>query len=877
MVALPAGTVTFLFTDIEGSSVLWEADAALMAGVLARHDEILRGQIAQWGGSVFKHTGDGMCAAFAAAPDAVSAAMAAQADFGCEPWPSGMVLRVRMGVHSGTATEVEGDYFGPTLNRAARVMNAGNGGQIVCSAATAALCPGVEMRDAGAHLLPGVGPERLHVVRGGPEGLALRSRSVAPTNLSAAVSSFVGRADALKEVAALLGGARLVTLLGPGGVGKTRLAVEAAAEVSGSFEDGIWFCDLAAVAGDDQVLGQVADTIGARQQPGMALDSAIAGFLERRSTLLILDNCEHVITAARGLARRLIEVDGLVVLATSRHVLGVRGEHVYPVEPLDRTGGAVELFVDRARDRDPRFELNEDTESAVIEICHRLDGMPLAIELAAARTGALSPRGIAARLDDRFRLLRGGRDGGRAHTLRDTVQWSYELLSEPEAALFERLAVFAGSFDLAAVEAVCADGKIVDELDVLDLLANLVDQSMVQRVRGSDERFRLLETLRQFAVEQLAERGGADQLRDRHADHFARYAGDLDRLIFGPGETKAWAAFDADWDNTRAAVLHHLHGGHHQRAAGMICDAFVYAFYSLRFEIGDWAEQLLVAADLVEELTLWRVRAVQAWTAWTSGDMGTAITQFEGAAAAGMLEPVFWFQAIAAFIHHGDQARAARAVAALAHAPRTNARASVFAAIASALAAAAAGSDTDEAVRLTQRVSDLSAVAGYQSGVANGVHLKALALRRADPPASRRAAQAAIDIAGAVHPDHLLVDAGLNSLAQVTAFNGGPVEALRCCHDAVASAARSRYTTSLAVGLQYAAVALARAGQAQTAAALVNCLRANGHHVAQSSQDVIDQYTNHTDSDPMPTPHTLFDAAELAITATSRAAATPLH
>ncbi|MFN0027209.1 MAG: ATP-binding protein [Acidimicrobiales bacterium] len=323
-------------------------------------------------------------------------------------------------------------------------------------------------------------------------------------------------------------------------------------------------------------MGLVADTIGARQQPGMALDNAIAGFLEHRSALLILDNCEHVIAAARGLARRLIEVDGLVVLATSRHVLGVRGEHVYPVEPLDRTGGAVELFVDRARDRDPRFELNDDTESAVIEICHRLDGMPLAIELAAARTGALSPRAIAARLDDRFRLLRRGRDGGRAHTLRDTVQWSYELLSAPEAALFERLAVFAGTFDLAAVEAVCADGDVVDELDVLDPLANLVDQSMVQRVRGSDDRFRLLETLRQFAVEQLAERGGADQLRDHHADYFARYVADLDRQIFGPGETEAWAAFDADWDNTRVAVLHHLQGGQHQRAADMICDAFVY-------------------------------------------------------------------------------------------------------------------------------------------------------------------------------------------------------------------------------------------------------------------------------------------------------------
>ena len=430
--------------------------------------------------------------------------------------------------------------------------------------------------------------------RGDGDALPLRSAMTAPTNLVVDVSSFVGRAHDVKGVAELLGSHRLVTLVGPGGVGKTRLAVEAAAGVTGLFGDGVWFCDLASVSAGEQVPAAVAATIGARHQAGMELADAIALFLQRRRCLIILDNCEHVLDAAARLAVRLIDVDGIVVLATSRELLRVRGEQLWPVTPLDVADSAVRLFFDRVRERDPGFEVDEADEAAVAEICRRLDGIPLAIELAAARASALSPQAIAGRLGDRFRLLRGGRPGEHRQQLRDTVQWSYELLNGAEAALFERLSVFAGGFSLAAAEAVCSDEEFVAEEDVLDLLASLVDKSMVQRERRSDERFMLLETLRQFGEEQLETRGDNHRCRDGHAHHFAQLVAETDQRIFGPDERRCWAVFEAEWDNIRAGFTYSLEVGDLARAAGLVTGAFLYAFYAMRFELGDWAQQLLV-------------------------------------------------------------------------------------------------------------------------------------------------------------------------------------------------------------------------------------------------------------------------------------------
>jgi predicted ATPase/class 3 adenylate cyclase len=591
----PSGTVTFLFTDIESSTVLWETDPERMRTVLGRHDEILRGAMKAFGGVVFKHSGDGMCAAFAAAPDAVAAALAAQNELRREAWPAGDRPRVRMGLHTGSASPTAGDYFGPTVNRAARVMDAANGDQIVCSAPTAALCSGVEMRDAGTHLLPGVGLERLYVlVAGDRVHWPLRSATTAPTNLVVDRSSFIGRDDEVERVASLLGSHRLVTLVGPGGIGKTRLAVETAATVTADFPDGIWFCDLAAIVGEDQVPAAVADTVGARHLACMDLVDAIASFLERRRCLLILDNCEHVLRSTARLARRLIQVEGIVVLATSRQLLGERGEQLWPVAPLQASDGA-KLFADRARARDPHFELDHASRDTVLEICRRLDGLPLAIELAAARISTLSAPAIAARLGNRFRLLRSGRRDEHHHhqTLLDTVQWSYELLSKPEAALLNRLAVFAGGFTLVAAEAICTDDSLVAEAEMLDLVAGLIDKSMIQRQRGVVERFVVLETIRAFAEHELEVQGDAQHLRQRHAAYFADLVAQNDQTIFGTEELECWAVFDAEWDNVRAAFSHLLSAGDLESAARIVTGSFFYAFYAMRYELGDWAEQFL--------------------------------------------------------------------------------------------------------------------------------------------------------------------------------------------------------------------------------------------------------------------------------------------
>ena len=583
--------------------------------VLSRHDEIVRAAIATFGGSVFKHTGVGLCAAFASAPDALAAAVGTQTALAAEQWLGGVPLRVRIGLHTGTASPTEGDYFGPTVNRAARVMSAGHGGQVVCSAATAALCREAAFRDAGLHLLAGVGPERLLVaVAGEDDARPLRSIGMAPTNLAGEASSFVGRESEVAEVAALLGSHRLVSLVGPGGIGKTRLAVESAAAAAALFGDGVWFCDLAPLGDGNQVPASVADAIGARQQPGMSRADSVVQFLEHRRCLLILDNCEHVLDAAARLARRLIEVEGPVVLATSRELLGMRGEQLWPVAPLDTSNAAVHLFLDRARERDPHFEVDDAGRDAVLEICRRVDGIPLAIELTAARTSALSPQAIAARLHDRFRLLRGGRRGERHQTLRDALQWSYELLSDAEARLFDRLSVFAGGFSLDAAEAVCADDPLVDGGDVLDLVTGLVDKSMVQRDRGSGERFVLLETLRQFAEEQLHARGDSSRCRDCHA----RYYGDLvvaeEARLASAAEPAGWQSLHEEWDNIRAAFDH----AHATSDKAVIADITAglgwFSPMSFRTEAGDWARMVIQSGLLVGHPAETAVRGTWALT-----------------------------------------------------------------------------------------------------------------------------------------------------------------------------------------------------------------------------------------------------------------------
>ncbi|MDX2379218.1 MAG: adenylate/guanylate cyclase domain-containing protein, partial [Acidimicrobiia bacterium] len=493
------GTHTFLFTDIESSTPRWQADQAGMASALAAHDATLTALVEANDGRVFKHTGDGMCAVFESARTAMSAAVAAQ---------DALELPVRMGLHTGEADERDGDFFGPTLNRCARIMDAGHGGQILCSAATWELISGVgdiEGLDLGEHRLRGLDrDERIHQI-GSAEFPTLRS-STRTTSLPVVLTSLVGRDGLIEDVIDRTRTSRLVTLVGVGGVGKTRVAL-AVAERLADEHDVTTFVNLTEVSDNDDVLPAVARTLGVKTP---TLD-AIGVALSSRSVLLVLDNCEHVLDAAAETAEALLGgAPTLRVLATSREGLAIDGEQIVAVPGLDASGAdstAVGLFVDRAMLVDPSFDLG-DEGGTIEQICERLDGLPLAIELAAARVGVLTPPDLLDRLDERFKVLTGGRrrrSRDRQRTLRETVDWSHDLLEPDEQEAFAKLSVFAGSFGL--------DGAVVvldgfDEVDVVDLLGALVDKSLLNtgNVDGF-RRYRYLETIRSYAEDRLDDRG----------------------------------------------------------------------------------------------------------------------------------------------------------------------------------------------------------------------------------------------------------------------------------------------------------------------------------------------------------------------------------
>ncbi len=534
---MQAGALTFLFTDIEASTRRWEADAAAMSAALAQHDDTLRTAITGAGGTVFKHTGDGMCAVFPSAATALAGAVAAQQQLANGP------LRVRMAVHSGDVEQRGGDYFGPTLNRAARLLAAAWGGQTVVSAATAELTgddlpAGCRLIDLGLHRLADLNrPERIFQLTGeeiGAEFPSLRTVSARRHNLPSSLTSFVGRDRELAEVADLLKVARLVTVTGVGGVGKTRLATEAAARALDGFPDGAFLVELAPVTDTGLVPATVAAALGLLLDQSGSLPDQLCAYLERRTALIVLDNCEHVVDAAAALAGKLLrETPGVVVLATSREPLGVAGEAVWRIPPLE-PADAFELVCERARAADVSFSPSEADVTELYGICARLDGIPLALELAAARLHLLSPAEIAARLDDRFRLLTGGARTAvdRQRTLRATIDWGYDLLDEPSRSLLCRLSVCSGGFDLAAAEAL---GRTADDPDVLDRLGGLVDRSWVavDTSGAGPARYHLIETIRQYADEKLAEAGEADDARRAHALHFRSLAEARGEAVLG--------------------------------------------------------------------------------------------------------------------------------------------------------------------------------------------------------------------------------------------------------------------------------------------------------------------------------------------------------
>jgi len=558
--SLPSGTVTFLFTDVEGSTRLWEDHPEVMHDVLARHDEILRGAIESHAGYVVKTTGDGFHAAFGTARDALEAALAAQQTLAREAPVRGVAVKVRMGVHTGEARLRDGDYYGPELNRAARLMAAGHGGQVLVSDVTHRLGSDVAVVDLGTHFLRDVGEVGIwQLAHPSLESVfpPLRTLSVA-NNLPAAVDSFVGRRAELADVLDALRDCRLVTLTGPGGSGKTRLALEAAGAASLSFRNGVWFVSLAVAGNSQEVVALVAAALGIPGASDESVADALEHWLRDRELLLVLDNCEPIVGAVTSFAERHLQrCANLRILATSREVLGVRGERALNTPPLSvaddpaRAGAsdAVELFMMRGSAAAPSFDARTADMATVAQICRRLDGLPLAIELAAACLRALSVEQIATRLDDRFRLLRGGE-----RTLEAVVAWSYDLLTEAERELFVRLAVFPADFSLEAAEMIVSDG-VVQEDEILGLLTRLVEKSLVTTLISDETyRYRLLETLREYALARLGERGEIDRWRDRLLEWAVTRIEYVEASLRRPAQDAALQSVIADSATFRAAM-----------------------------------------------------------------------------------------------------------------------------------------------------------------------------------------------------------------------------------------------------------------------------------------------------------------------------------
>src|SRR5829696_4377924 len=579
---LPTGTVTFLFTDIEGSTQLWEKSPRGMQIALTRHDAVLWEAIEGHGGSVFKTVGDAFCAVFPTAIGALESALAAQRTLFSEAWGDEIgALRARMALHTGTTHERDGDYFGPPVNRVARLLSAGHGGQVLISSSTQELVrdhlpPQTHLRDLGERRLKDLSrPERIFQLTAPDlpsEFPPLRTLETHTNNLPLQATPLIGREREVEAVCGLLRSpeTRLLTLLGPGGTGKTRVGLQVAADLVDDFEDGVFFVPIAAITDPTLVAPTIARVLGLSESGAQPPEELLEGYLRDRQTLLLLDNLEQVLESASVVERLLSSAANLKILATSRIPLGLYGEYEFPVPPLslpdpdslpplERLTGyeVVRLFLERARAVKPGFALTEENAPAVVEICGRLDGLPLAIELAAARIKLLPPQVLLDRLGNRLKILTGGARNlpERQRTLRNAIEWSYGLLDEGEKMLFGRLGVFSSGTTLEAMEAVCdAEGDL--PTDIFEGTSSLLDKSLLRQEEGTggEPRFVMLETIHEFANEKLEESDEADAVSRAHAEYFLALAEEAEPMLWG-AEDAAWLdRLDQEHDNMRAAL-----------------------------------------------------------------------------------------------------------------------------------------------------------------------------------------------------------------------------------------------------------------------------------------------------------------------------------
>src|SRR5215211_5008028 len=652
MASPPTGTLTFLFTDIEGSTKLWEDNAPAMQAALARHDELLRGAIEEQGGYVFKTIGDAFCAAFPTGPDALEAALVAQRELFAEAWDEEIgTLRVRMALHTGAAEERDGDYFGPPLNRVARLLSAAYGGQVLLSLTTQELVrdqlpADVELQDLGKHRLKDLGrPE--HVFQLATSDLTagfppLRTLDVHPNNLPMQPTPLVGREREVREVAERVRSeeARLLTLTGPGGTGKTRLGLQIAADLLEEFSDGAFFVALATITEPALVASTIARSLTVKESAEQSLIESLKNYLRDKHLLLVLDNFEQVLEGSSLVEELLGACPKLKVLATSSIPLKLYGEQEYLVPPLSLPDPgvmlplevltqyeAVRLFVVRARAAKADFEVTDENAPAVAEICASLDGLPLAIELAAARVKVLTPQKMLDRLSDPLKFLtKEARDlPERQRTLRATMEWSHALLEVGEKALFARLSVFAGGCTLEAIEVVCGAAEGDSPVEVLDGVESLVDKSLLkEEVIGAEPRFVMLETVHQYAREKLEESGEAGELRRLHAQYFLSLAEEELGTFEAGGRPEWFQLLEDEQDNFRAALSWSLES--EEVEFGLRLAAALQPFWERRGHYGEgrrWLDAVL-AKDGPASAARAKAQNAIGWLAQWQGDVERA-------------------------------------------------------------------------------------------------------------------------------------------------------------------------------------------------------------------------------------------------------------